>query len=447
MAIEHARSAILTVIVGAALTALLPRHTRAADHEQFFPVLVHRTGAYAPNGAPFANGYVDYLKLVNARDGGIGGVKATYEECETGFATDRGIECYERLKGRGPTGATAFHPMSTGLTAAVTDRSAVDRIPIITPGYGRSESIDGAMFRYNFPLGGMYWTAADVLVQHVGAKEGGLGSLKGKRIALVYHDSPFGKEPIALMQQRARLHEFDLQLLPVTHPGLEQKATWLTVRQLRPDYVFLWGWGAMNSTAIKEAVATGYPRERIYGVWWAGAEQDTRPAGEGAKGYNALSFQTSSGRGQVHRDIVRYVHDRGDGTGQKDEIGEVLYNRGMVAAMLSVEGVRRAQVKYGRKPLTGEQVRWGLENLAIDDAAIAALGLSGFMTPVVTSCSDHMGGNQVWIQTWDGMRWQKSSDIYAADMQVIAPMVRSAVQRYGEDKKLKAWDCAKESSN
>ena len=80
-----------------------PRRRRTAQaKEQFFPVLVYRTGAYAPNGMPFANGYVDYLKLVNARDGGINGVKITFEECETGYATDSGVECYERLKGKGP---------------------------------------------------------------------------------------------------------------------------------------------------------------------------------------------------------------------------------------------------------------------------------------------------------------------------------------------------------
>src|SRR4029453_17931071 len=56
--------------------------------EQFFPALVYRTGAYAPNGVPFANGYIDYLKLVNAQ-GGINGVMITFEEGETGYATDR----------------------------------------------------------------------------------------------------------------------------------------------------------------------------------------------------------------------------------------------------------------------------------------------------------------------------------------------------------------------
>src|SRR5688572_16228276 len=143
----------------------------AGKGEQFFPVLSYRTGAYAPNGTPWANGYVDYLKLVNAK-GGINGVTITFEECETGYATDRGVECYERLKGKGPTGATVVHTLSTGITYAVTDKTAADKIPIITMGYGRSESVEGQALPYNFPLMGTYWTAADILVQHVGKVNG-----------------------------------------------------------------------------------------------------------------------------------------------------------------------------------------------------------------------------------------------------------------------------------
>jgi len=214
----------------------------AQAKEQFFPILVYRTGPYAPNGVPFANGYVDYLKMINARDGGINGVKITMEECETGYATDRGVECYERLKGKGPTGATVFQPLSTGITFALTDKSFNDHIPLITSGYGRADSVDGQVFGWNFPLGGTYWDAADMLLQHVGKKEGGVANLKGKKIALVYHDSPYGKEPIALMQERAKMFGYELLLLPVTHPGVEQKSTWLQIRQNRPDYVFLWGW-------------------------------------------------------------------------------------------------------------------------------------------------------------------------------------------------------------
>ena len=252
-------------------------------------------------------------------------------------------------------------------------------------GYGRSESVRARRCLYNFPLMGTYWTAADILVQHVGKVNGGLDKLKGKKIALVYHDSPYGKEPIALLQERAKIHGYELLLLPVTHPGVEQKATWLQIRQQRPDYVFLWGWGVMTSTAIKEAVATGYSRDKMYGVWWAAAEPDVVAMGADAKGYNGLALQHGAGRAKMHEEILKLVHDKGQGTGPKEEVGSVLYTRGMISAMLGVEGVRRAQEVYGKRPLKGEEVRWGLENLAIDAKRIEELGLTGVMRPLSTS--------------------------------------------------------------
>jgi branched-chain amino acid transport system substrate-binding protein len=437
---------MLAVAACAAAASLATSGTALAQaSEQFFPVLVYRTGAYAPNGVPWANGYVDYLKLVNARDGGINGVKITFEECETGYATDRGVECYERLKGKGPTGGTVFQPLSTGITFALTDKSFADHIPLITAGYGRADSVDGSVFGWNFPIGGTYWDAADILVQHVGKKLGGVDKLKGKKIALVYHDSPYGKEPIALLQERAKMHGFELILLPVTHPGVEQKATWLQIRQQRPDYVFLWGWGVMNSTAIKEAVATGYPRDKMYGVWWSGAEPDVVPAGDGAKGYNSLVFLAPAGKGAVHTDIVKYVYDKGQGTGKKEEMGEVLYNRGMVSAMFGVEAVRKAQEKFGKKPLTGEQVRWGLEHLTITPDMIKKLGMTGFMEPVKTSCENHEGAHAAMIQTWDGKKWNVvPNSRYESDMKIIGPMIQASAKKYAEEKKLPTRDCSKE---
>jgi len=441
------KAALLSTAALAAAASVAVSTTDAlaqSKGEQFFPVLVYRTGPYAPNGVPFANGYVDYLKLVNARDGGINGVQITWEECETGYATDRGVECYERLKGRGTTGATAVHPLSTGITFAVTDKAPNDRIPIITPGYGRADSVDGSVFGWNFPLGGTYWTAADLLIQHLGKINGGLDKLAGKKIALVYHDSPYGKEPIALLEERAKMHKYQLLLLPVTHPGVEQKATWLQIRKERPDYVFLWGWGVMNSTAIKEAVATGYPRDRMYGVWWSGAEPDVVPAGDGAKGYNALQFLAGPGQGAVHKDVLKYVHEKGQGTGPREGVGEVLYNRGMVSAMLTIEAVRQAQTRFGQKPLRGEEVRWGLENLNIDEGRIKKLGFDGYMTPIRTSCSDHEGARSAAVQQWDGKQWKRTSGMYTADMKIIDPMIRASAAKYAAERKIAVRDCSKE---
>ena len=95
-------------------------------NEQFLPALVYRTGPYAPNGVPFANGVADYWTMINERDGGINGVRIVFVECETGYATDKGVECYERLKGHPPTGASVVNPLSTGITYALLELSLIN---------------------------------------------------------------------------------------------------------------------------------------------------------------------------------------------------------------------------------------------------------------------------------------------------------------------------------
>jgi len=429
------RQLILAVAVVAAGASAVSTSAFAQAKEQFFPLLSYRTGPYAPNGTPWANGKQDYLKMVIARDGGINGVKLTYEECETAYATDRGVECYERLKSH--PGVALFDPQATGITFALTEKVENDKIPLMTLGYGLSISQDGMAFKWNFPLMGSYWTGADILIQAIGKREGGLDKLKGKKITLVYHDSPFGKEPIPMLQERAKMHGFELQLLPVTAPGVEQKATWLQVRQSKPDYVLLWGWGVMNSTALKEAQATGYPRDKMYGVWWSGAEPDVKDVGEGAKGYHALALNTSGQQPKVMQDILKYVHDKGQGTGPRTEVGSVLYTRGVIIQMLGIEAVRRAQERFGKgKVMTGEQVRWGLENLNLTQAKLDALGFGGVMRPLSTSCADHMGSTTARIETWDGKKWNVNPEYFTADEQIIKPMIKAGADKYLADKKL-----------
>jgi branched-chain amino acid transport system substrate-binding protein len=429
--------ALAATLAAAGASAMLTSGAVMAQAKvQFFPSLTGRTGPVAPNATPFANGYADYMKLVNVR-GGINGVQTLVEECETAYATDRGVECYERLKGK-HGGATVFQPLSTGITFALTEKIPNDKIPMITSGYGRSDSADGGVFKWNFPLIGHYWVAGDVVLQQIAKLEGGFDKLRGKKIAVVYHDSPFGKEVLPIITERSKMHGFEMQLLPVPAPGVEQKAVWLQVRQQRPDYVIMQTWGVMTPTAIKEAVATGYPREKMFGTWWSGAEPDLRDVGAAAKGYNAVMMQHGAEpQSAVVKEILDKVHAKGQGTGPKDEVGSVLYMRGVVGAMLAVEGVRAAQERFGKgKVVTGEQARWGYENLNLTQAKLDALGFKGVMRPVSTSCADHMGSAWARVHTWDGSKFTWSSDWLQADEQIIKPMVRASADRYAAEKKI-----------
>jgi branched-chain amino acid transport system substrate-binding protein len=415
-----------------------------AQNEQFIPILSYRTGAYAVNGVPYANGVADYYSLVNERDGGINGVKLLVEECETGYATDKGVECYERLKGKGPTGAAFFNPLSTGITFALTDKTLTDKIPVISMGYGRADSKNGAVFAWNFPLVGTYWSAADIAIQHIAKEWGGLDKLKGKKISLVFHDSPFGKEPIAALEALAKKHGFEYKSIPVTHPGVEQKSQWLAIRQDKPDYVVLWGWGVMNGTSIKEAAAVNYPRDKMIGVWWSGAEPDVTPAGEQSIGYKALMLQHGAGEYPVHADLKTHVVAKGKALG-KEDFAQVLYNRGVVNAMLGVEAIRKAQEKHGKKPLTGEQVRWGLENLDLSAARLKELGFEGMLKPIKITCADHEGARDGRVQQWDGKNWKIISDWYTANTDLNDVLVKETSAKYAADKKIEPRDCSKES--
>ena len=137
------------------------------------------------------------------------------------------------------------------------------------------------------------------------------------------------------------------------------------------------------------------------------------------------------------------MHDKGQGTGPKDEVGSVLYTRGAIIQMLGIESVRRAQERFGKgKVMTGEQVRWGMENLALDQKKLDALGFGGVMRPLSTSCADHMGSTWARVHTWDGSKWNFSSDWYQADEQILKPMVKAGADKYLADKKMTRRDAA-----
>ena len=416
----------------------------AADKSQYFPLLTFRTGPYAPSGTPWANGFVDYFKLVNL-EGGINGVRVLWEECETSSATHRGVECYERMKGKNG-GATVLQTMSTGTTFALTERGAADKIPILTPGYGISESADGEVFKWSFPIAGTHWASADTQVQYVAQKAGGLDKLAGKKITLLYHDSPYGKEAIPVLTARAKKHGFELVTIPVPHPGVEQKSAWLQIRKSRPDFVLLWGWGVMNSTALKEAQATGFPRNRVVGVWPSGSDSDVKGVA-GAEGYSAVLILPGPALdSKIAKKVVDKLHAKGEGSGPKEEVGSALYMRGLMNAMFAVEGVRRAQQKFGiGQVMTPAQARWGYENLQIDQKRLEELGIADVMRPTATSCKDHMGPSAARAYTWNGTTWEVSSDWLRADPAILDPLLEVATKRYAADKQLTrrvADDCA-----
>ncbi len=405
---------LITAFVAGLMTAA------PALAELTYSSLSYRTGPYAANGIPFADGYADYFTLLNERDGGIGGEPIRLIECETGYNTEKGVECYEATKGEG---VLVYEPLSTGITYQLIPKATADGIAIHSGGYGRTSAKNGQVFRNVFNYPANYWDGASVAIKHLLDLNG--GDLAGKKVALVYHNSAYGKEPIRTLEELSKKHGYDLSLLPVDHPGQEQKSQWLQIRRDRPDYVLMWGWGVMNQVAIQEAVNIRFPMENFIGIWWSGSENDVLPAGAKANGYKALTFHNVGNEFPIFDDIQTYVVDKGKAAGAGDQIGTVLYNRGMYAAMLAAEAAKTAQGITGKSAISQADMIKGMEALEITEAKMAALGLPNFGPSFSVSCQNHGGDGLVAVSQWDANagKWSLITDFVQSDQDVLNALI------------------------
>ena len=309
-------------------------------------------------------------------------------------------------------------------------------------GYGRTSAKNGKVFSNVFNYPANYWDGASHAINHVLSLNG--NDIKGKKIALVYHNSAYGKEPIRTLEELSKKHGYDFLPIAVDHPGQEQKSQWLQIRRERPDYVFMWGWGVMNQVAIQEAANIRYPMENFIGIWWSGSENDVLPAGDKANGYKALTFHNVGNDFPVFDDIQKYVVDAGKAAGNGDQVGTVLYNRGMYAAMLAVEAAKTAQEIHGTKKINPAQMRDGMEALEMNAAKMAELGMPEFGPEFKVDCNNHGGPGLGAMQQWDASagEWTLISGYEPSDTGVIEPLITEDSEAFAEENKIEQRDCA-----
>jgi branched-chain amino acid transport system substrate-binding protein len=414
-----------------AATAAMPAFvsTASAQDSVYVPLFSYRTGPFAGSGIPIANGMYDYLAMLNERDGGINGVRINIEECETGYDTKKGVECYELTKSKNPV---VTNPYSTGITLQLIPKAAVDKIPVLSMAYGLSASAVGQSFPWVFNPPATYWDGLSMMIKYIADKEGGLDKLKGKTIGYIFFDGGYGREPIPLLEQFAKKYGFEVKMYPVPPAEMQnQSAQWLNVRRDKPNWMIMWGWGAMNPTAVREAARINYPMDKFIGIWWSGGDDDARPAGDGAKGYLTLNFNGVGAQFPAVQDIIKHVVSKGKSQTQMDKVGENLYNRGIYNSVLIAEAIRNAQKITGKKVVTGEDVRRGLESLTITAARWKELGLEGFGAPITNiTCNDHNGHHAAYMQQWDGKKWVKVTDWIAPLKDEVRPLLEAAAADY-----------------
>lgn len=420
----------------AATTAQAIDTTPGPDSDkQFFPIASFRVGPYAASGASIWAGRIDYYRYINEVEGGINGVPIVWQECETEWTAEKGIECYERFK-HGLNGAplASYFPNGQPAAYALAERAVSDKIPLVTLAYGRTESTDGRVFPYMFPVMLTFYSEASALVNYIAQREGGFDKLKGKKIATVYHDSAYGRETQERLALLAAKYGFENIQIPVADPGNEQSAQWRQVREQKPDWVFLRTWGVSTPVAIRTAARFGIPADHIIGDVWASSEEDVIPAGNAAKGYLALTPYPAGQEFEISKRLKANILDKGKSDLRDPKaFGSVYYNSGLVDALISVEIVRQAQAKFGNRPITSEEGQWALEHLKLDDAALERAGFKGLVQNLQLTPADHEGGGAVRVQQWDGATWTPISDWVQADRDTLRPLIEAKSAAYAKE--------------
>jgi branched-chain amino acid transport system substrate-binding protein len=371
-----------------------------------------RTGATKLIGVEICPGVTDYVKLVNKK-GGIKGHSIEYIEIEHGYTVDRGVEAYERLKRDGVVGTLDY---GTPIVYALTPRHNSDKIPGLTPGFGRNDASDGERFPYVFPLAASYWSQMGAAMKYIKDQ----GAARGSKVAYLYFDNPAGREPIPLFERIAKKEGYQIRLFAVPSPGLEMGPQVIDiVRRLKADWVVTHLFGRSPSVSIREFQKNGFPLNKVISLVWGAGEADLEAAGwEVGQGYLGLQY-AAVGRGlPVIQEIIKMYGD------ERKEVpkyvGGVYYNRGVLIGAMLLEGVRLG-LDFG-EPLTGEKVKMGFEKMK-------GFTLGGFLPPLTVTPKDHEGGGWVRVYQVKGREWVPVTDWIRGYNDDVWELVKAAAKK------------------
>ncbi|WP_144728849.1 ABC transporter substrate-binding protein [Extensimonas perlucida] len=393
--------------IGLAFSSMQSAHAQSAPIK--FAGCYDLTKAYGFVTPQIAQAAKDYAKILNQK-GGIEGHPVEFLVQDHGNEPQRGIECYEKMKREG---AITFDFLSTPVSRAVLPRAMADGQVMLQSLVGRGDAINGDVFKWVFPIGPTYWGQVANDIQY--AKNQAGGNLKGKKIAFIYPDYPFGQEPIGTLKTLAEKEGFELLLAPHPMPGNDQAAAWTQIRRFNPDWVISWNLSNMHVVASREMKRNGIPMDKYIAVNWFNEVDINNIGPENAKG---IKRGTNVVGGQDHpliQQIIKDLYDKGQGSGDRKHLNDVYYNTGLAIYASVFEGARLAIKQYGW-PLTPEKMKKGLESIKNFDAG-------GLIAPVTVTAKDHGGGGKTRIDMWDGKKWVSQTDWISSYPDVIKQIV------------------------
>jgi branched-chain amino acid transport system substrate-binding protein len=335
----------LVTLLAAAGFALAP--AAQAQEEIVVGGSIPMTGVFAFAGIGVNAGMQDYFKIVNDA-GGVKGRKIKYVFEDTAYKPDVSVAAFKKITGANKV--NLYYGDSTAFQRTINPE--IERLgTIMMAGASFATEInDPKKFPNQFIAGPDYSEQIGILLRHI-AKE----APKAK-VALVYSDSEFGRDPVNEFRDMAKKLGLTVAVEIQTAPGSVDVSTEvIKLRRADPDYTIFHGYILAPIPEFVTQMKKSGSKSHFMGTFWTMDSSTVMRMGEAADGFMGVM-------------PYRYYYDTSAKAPMLDKIRQMrpeyqstAYMQGFLTAMLFVESAKRT-LDAG-KPLDGKNLKAALNSI------------------------------------------------------------------------------------
>lgn len=346
--ISHRRRSLMlgaAAAGAAALTHPLSVLAQAAD-EVVIGGSIPMTGVFAFAGVGINAGIQDYVKIINDA-GGIAGRKVRYVPEDTGYKVDVSVATFKKITSQNKV--NLYYGDSTGFAKTINPELERNGNILMAGASFASELNDPKKYPHQFLVGPDYTEMFGILLKHI-AKE-----KPGAKVAFVYSDSEFGRDPIEKSEAAAKALGLSVPIKIMTPAGSVDVSTEvIKLRRAKPDYTIFHGY---ILAPIPEFITQGKQQgmtSKWMGTFWTmdnSTVMKMGPDGDGFMGVMPFRYYYDTEPAPMLEKI----------RAMRPEYQSVPYMQGFVAAMLFLESAKRCL--QANQPLTGDNMKAALNSL------------------------------------------------------------------------------------
>lgn len=337
----------LLLAAGATLVAPLAAHAQATAEEIVIGGSIPMTGVFSFAGIGINAGISDYVKIVNDA-GGVKGRKVRYVPEDTGYKVDVSVATFKKITSQNKV--NLYYGDSTGFSKTINPELERNGNIMMAGASFATELNDPVKYPNQFLVGPDYTEMFGILLRHI-AKE-----KPGAKVAFVYSDSEFGRDPIDESEALAKKLGLTVAIKIMTQAGsVDVSGEVIKLRRAAPDYTIFHGY---ILAPIPEFITQGKQQgmtTKWMGTFWTMDSSTVMKMGEAGEGFMGVM-------------PYRYYYDTSAKAPMLDKIRQMrpeyqstAYIQGFLAAMLFVESAKRTL--DAKKELTGKNLKAALNSI------------------------------------------------------------------------------------